>query len=100
MTEYNNSNSYPDSIRAAHITVGDVSDSFCNYLYKYVYLYYCGEWALNELTGLHCEIAGWGMTEYNNSNSYPDSVRAAPITVGDVSDSFCNYVYSRVQNST
>ena len=29
----------------------------------------------------HCEIAGWGMQEYNNTNSYPDSVRAAKITV-------------------
>ena len=51
------------------------------------------DYPLNKLTGLHCEIAGWGMTEYNNSNSYPDSVRAARITVGDVSDSFCNYLY-------
>lgn len=29
----------------------------------------------------HCEISGWGMQEYNNTNSYPDSVRAAKITV-------------------
>merc|ERR1712079_531597 len=58
------------------------------------------DYPLNKLTGLHCEIAGWGMTEYNNSNSYPDSVRAARITVGDVSDSFCNYLYKRnVHNS-
>ena len=29
----------------------------------------------------HCEIAGWGMQEYNNTASYPDSVRAARIKV-------------------
>ena len=40
MTEYNNSNSYPDSVRAARITVGDVSETFCNYLYKWVSNYY------------------------------------------------------------
>lgn len=51
------------------------------------------DYPLHKLTGYHCEIAGWGMTEYNNSNSYPDSVRAARITVGDVSDTFCNYLY-------
>ena len=27
----------------------------------------------------HCEIVGWGMQEYNNSDSYPDSVRGAQI---------------------
>ncbi len=26
--------SYPDSIRAARITVGDVSDNYCDYLYQ------------------------------------------------------------------
>lgn len=51
------------------------------------------DYPLHKLTEYHCEIAGWGMTEYNNSNSYPDSVRAARITVGDVSDTFCNYLY-------
>ena len=40
MTEYNNSNSYPDSVRAARITVGDVSETFCNYLYKWVSNFY------------------------------------------------------------
>jgi len=58
------------------------------------------DYPLNKFTGLHCEIAGWGMTEYNNSNSYPDSVRAARITVGDVSDSFCNYLYKRNVHKT
>ena len=51
------------------------------------------DYPLHKLTDFQCEIAGWGMTEYNNSNSYPDSVRAARITVGDVSDTFCNYLY-------
>jgi len=58
------------------------------------------DYPLNKLTGMHCEIAGWGMTEYNNSNSYPDSVRSARITVGDVSDSFCNYLYKRNVHKT
>jgi len=53
------------------------------------------DYPLNKLTQYHCEISGWGMTEYNNSNSYPDSVRAARITVGDVSETFCNYLYKR-----
>jgi len=53
------------------------------------------DYPLPKLTPQHCEIAGWGMTEYNNTNSYPDSVRAARITVGDVSDTFCNYLYKR-----
>jgi len=53
------------------------------------------DYPLHKLTDFQCEIAGWGMTEYNNSNSYPDSVRAARITVGDVSDTFCNYLYKR-----
>lgn len=51
------------------------------------------EYPLQKLTGFHCEIAGWGMTEYNNTNSYPDSIRAAQISVGDVSDTVCNYLY-------
>ena len=55
------------------------------------------DYPLNKLTQYHCEISGWGMTEYNNSNSYPDSVRAARITVGDVSETFCNYLYKYVQ---
>lgn len=58
------------------------------------------DYPLNKLTQYHCEISGWGMTEYNNSNSYPDSVRAARITVGDVSDTFCNYLYKRNVYST
>ena len=56
------------------------------------------DYPLNKLTQYHCEISGWGMTEYNNSNSYPDSVRAARITVGDVSETFCNYLYKWVSN--
>lgn len=43
----------------------------------------------------HCEIAGWGMQEYNNSDSYPDSVRAARIKVGTVDESDCDYLYGR-----
>ncbi|XP_023345706.1 tryptase gamma [Eurytemora carolleeae] len=43
----------------------------------------------------HCEIVGWGMQEYNNTDSYPDSVRAAQITVGKVDGSDCNYLYGR-----
>ena len=35
------------------------------------------ELPLRTLYESHCEIAGWGMTEYNNTSSYPDSVRAA-----------------------
>jgi len=31
--------------------------------------------------GNHCEIAGWGMQEYNNTSSYPTSIRAAKIKV-------------------
>ena len=31
--------------------------------------------------GSHCEIGGWGMQEYNNTDSYPDSARAATIKV-------------------
>ena len=36
-------------------------------------------------SGEHCEISGWGMQEYNNTNSYPDSVRAAKIAVNTIS---------------
>ena len=46
-----------------------------------------------KLYNLHCEIAGWGMTEYNNTGSYPDSIRAARISVGDVPEYYCNYLY-------
>ena len=65
-------------------------------------------------SGSHCEIAGWGMQEYNNTNSYPDSVRAAVITVktasrhhrshsvltlivqvNTVSAGVCDYLYGR-----
>ena len=35
------------------------------------------DYPLQKLYENHCEIAGWGMTEYNNTSSYPDSVRAA-----------------------
>lgn len=35
------------------------------------------DFPLQKLYEEHCEIAGWGMTEYNNTSSYPDSVRAA-----------------------
>jgi len=31
--------------------------------------------------GNHCEISGWGMQEYNNTSSYPTSIRAAKIKV-------------------
>jgi V8-like Glu-specific endopeptidase len=37
---------------------------------------------LDKVRHNHCEIAGWGRQEYNNKNSYPDSIRAARITVG------------------
>jgi len=43
----------------------------------------------------HCEIVGWGMQEYNNSDSYPDSVRGAQIKVGMVDWSDCDYLYNR-----
>jgi len=43
----------------------------------------------------HCEISGWGMMEYNNTASYPDSVRAAAIQVGAVTASRCNRLYGR-----
>jgi len=48
----------------------------------------------------HCEISGWGMQEYNNTASYPDSVRAARIEVGAVKSSLCNYLYGRDVRST
>jgi len=40
---------------------------------------------LKRWSGEHCEISGWGMQEYNNTNSYPDSVRAAKIAVNTIS---------------
>lgn len=43
----------------------------------------------------HCEIAGWGMQEYNNTSSYPSSIRAARIKVGSVSGGKCNSLYGR-----
>ena len=42
------------------------------------------EFSTFSLRYAHCEIAGWGMQEYNNSDSYPDSIRAARIRVGEV----------------
>jgi len=45
--------------------------------------------------GNHCEIAGWGMQEYNNTSSYPTSIRAAKIKVGSVRTSKCNSLYGR-----
>jgi len=45
--------------------------------------------------GNHCEIAGWGMQEYNNTSSYPTSIRAAKIKVGTVRNSKCNSLYGR-----
>eukprot|EP00094_Tigriopus_californicus_P008547 TCALIF_08238-PA protein Name:"Similar to PRSS12 Neurotrypsin (Pan troglodytes)" AED:0.04 eAED:0.04 QI:81/0/0.33/0.66/0/0/3/0/330 len=53
------------------------------------------EFPLANLYVNHCEIAGWGMTEYNNTSSYPDSVRGARIQVGDVPKSYCNHLYQR-----
>ncbi|QQP42396.1 Uncharacterized protein FKW44_017044, partial [Caligus rogercresseyi] len=37
------------------------------------------DYPLSKLYSQHCEIHGWGMTEYNNTESYPDSIRAARI---------------------
>ena len=37
----------------------------------------------------HCELAGWGMQEYNNTESYPDSVRAARIRVSKGPNKTC-----------
>jgi len=48
----------------------------------------------------HCEISGWGMQEYNNTASYPDSVRAARIEVGAVKTGVCNYLYGRDVKAT
>lgn len=45
--------------------------------------------------GSHCEISGWGMQEYNNTSSYPDSIRAAKIKIGVVNYGVCNYLYGR-----
>ena len=53
------------------------------------------DYPLNKLKRRHCEIAGWGMTEYNNSASYPDSIRAARITVGNIPNRYCDYLYKR-----
>ena len=53
------------------------------------------DYPLSKLYEEHCEIAGWGMTEYNNTSSYPDSVRAARITVGDIPKNYCDYLYQR-----
>jgi len=50
---------------------------------------------LSRWRGGHCEIAGWGMQEYNNTASYPDSIRAAKIKVGNVNSGVCNYLYGR-----
>jgi hypothetical protein len=44
----------------------------------------------------HCEIAGWGMQEYNNTASYPDSVRAARIKVRIALE----YIYSPMTDKT
>lgn len=35
------------------------------------------------------------MTEYNNTSSYPDSIRAAKIVVGDIPENYCDYLYQR-----
>jgi len=48
----------------------------------------------------HCEISGWGMQEYNNTASYPDSIRAARIQVGEVKSATCNYLYGRDVKTT
>ena len=53
------------------------------------------DYPINKLKTRHCEIAGWGMTEYNNSASYPDSIRAAQITVGNIPSRYCDYLYKR-----
>ncbi len=58
------------------------------------------DFSLQKRYGRHCEIAGWGMTEYNNTASYPDSVRAARISVGDVPDAYCDYLYQRDVRAT
>ena len=43
----------------------------------------CDPFAWCRWSTSHCEISGWGMQEYNNTASYPDSVRAARIEVFD-----------------
>lgn len=48
----------------------------------------------------HCEIAGWGMQEYNNTSSYPTSVRAAKIKVDAVSSRKCDGLYGRRVGAT
>lgn len=58
------------------------------------------DYPINRLRRRHCEIAGWGMTEYNNTSSYPDAVRAAKITVGNVADNYCDYLYKRDVSKT
>ena len=35
------------------------------------------------------------MQEYNNTDSYPNSIRAAQIKLGLVDSSYCNYLYGR-----
>ena len=40
------------------------------------------------------------MQEYNNTESYPDSVRAAKIKLGLVDDTDCNYLYGRDVKAT
>ena len=40
------------------------------------------------------------MQEYNNTDSYPDSVRAARIKLGLVDDLDCNYLYGRDVKAT
>ncbi len=58
------------------------------------------DYPVHKLYEKHCEIAGWGMTEYNNTSSYPDSVRAARITVGDIPKNYCDYLYQRDVKAT
>ncbi len=58
------------------------------------------DYPLHRLLEHHCEIAGWGMTEYNNTASYPDSLRAARIAVGDVDRRYCDYLYQRDVRAT
>ena len=41
----------------------------------------------------HCEISGWGMQEYNNTASYPDSIRAARIKVRKIHKEISNILY-------
>ena len=46
---------------------------------------------------MHCEIGGWGMQEYNNTASYPDSARAARIQVHDILWR-CSYILKPLKN--